>query len=1008
MAKQSRFLTYVFCDLVGSTELMRGQEPEAAFELIVGFQEACREHIEKFRGYVACYMGDGVVGYFGYPIAMESSAESAIRCAIELMRHIKTLPRPLAMRVGIASGWGVLGEVRLGGQIAEVAAVSDAANLAARLEAAAAPDEILVSDEVYREVEGLFGFHTPRELDLKGFDQRQRAHAVAGYGDFRSPSHRSAERAVAPLIGREAQLQQLLALWNGEVHEGRGSSVLVRGQAGIGKSTLLRNLRTQAKGAGRRITLYASRFEEHTAFHPFRVWLEDLLNERRPDFLGQRLRVLLPADEVISAHEALDMLLGRTAQSPWPAKLLREKTCAAFVGIMLGMSRERPLLLLVEDIHWLDPSSAEIVAALQQRCAEHALMLIAGSRPKLAGSFGLWDRTIDLAELASPEVQALIGELDPEQRLPASVRDEIALKAEGIPLLLREFTLATLAGGTTTNAQGQIVIPDSLLESFTSRLDAQSQDLDVLGAAAAVGQAFSAALLAQTLRRTEDEVESALQDMRNAELLLSYSGAQGRMFDFSHALLRDAAYRGLLRKQRIELHRKILAASRAMDAEWERSQPVQAAHHLQAIEAHPEATLVLLETARLRFAASQFSEAAGLIQKALAILPNIADEQVRLGLELQLQTLLGLTLTQVRGFGETDANKAYARAWDICGQLQRSGEPEFCAIWGIWAHKLVVSDTALGRTLTLNLDRIALDMQRADLALLARAAKVVTHHCTGDFAQVSGDLDAVIAAYDPAQHSPLALSYSMDPKALSLLFAAHSYALCGDHERATWAREEAIAQVQKLGYEFLQPYATIFGWGSTLYAGSDDAVLAALDAAMAQADRLALPFWVVAGMLWKGVALFHLGRHAEAEALLGPGLETSGMIGLSLTIPYMRAVYGAVLMELGKVEAALAQFEQGLALARSTGERFAQPEIHLHYGQALWQLGPEHQDLARRQLVAGLVLADQLGARASGERIQHTVDRLGLGETIQAMVSRGECDLRVIDTAPTEDGLSAA
>ncbi|MGH8517431.1 MAG: AAA family ATPase, partial [Panacagrimonas sp.] len=360
MAKQSRFLTYLFCDLVGSTELTRDHEPEDAFELIVGFQDACRQHIERFQGYVACYMGDGVVGYFDYPVSIESSAEAAIRCALELLREIKSRPEPLSMRVGIANGWGVLGEVRVGGHVVEVAAVSDAANLGARLESAASPDEILVSDEIYREVEGLFGFHAPRELELKGFAQIQRAHPVAGYGDFRSPSHRQAERQSSALVGRDVQLDELMLLWERAQRDAQGCSVLVRGPAGIGKSTLLRNLRTRARrDTERRITLYASRFEEHTAFHPFRAWLEDLLAEQPPDYLGTRLRTLMPAAEAEVAHEALDVLLGRATQPAWPPKLLRERICAAFVGVMRGMSRELPLLLLIEDLHWLDPSSAE-------------------------------------------------------------------------------------------------------------------------------------------------------------------------------------------------------------------------------------------------------------------------------------------------------------------------------------------------------------------------------------------------------------------------------------------------------------------------------------------------------------------------------------------------------------------------------------------------------------------------------------------------------------------------
>lgn len=969
MAKQSRFLTYLFCDLVGSTELTRDHEPEDAFELIVGFQDACRQYIERFQGYVACYMGDGVMGYFGYPIAMESSAEAAIRCALELARHVKSLPEPLSMRVGIANGWGVIGEVRVGGHVVEVATVSEAANLAARLETSAEPDEILVSDEVYREVEGLFSFHPPRELALKGFAGVQRGYPVAGYGEFRSPSHRQAERQASALVGRDAQLHELAGLWERTVTEQRGSHALVRGPAGIGKSTLLRNLRARVnRDRERRITVYASRFEEHTAFHPFRTWLEELTAERSQAYLHPRIAELMPPEDATLAREAIDVLLGLAPQPAWPPKLLRERICTALVKIVLGMSRERPLMLLIEDLHWLDPSSLEIVARLKEACASHALMLVASSRPRPGTEGTAWEHGLDLGQLSADEVQSLIGALDGAHRLPAEARREIAQKAEGIPLLLREFTLATLAA----DAQGQIVIPDSLLESFGARLDAQTQDLDLIGAAAAVGEAFAPALLAQALRRTEEEVEAALQSMRTAELLMAYNGPQGRVYDFSHALLRDAAYRSLLRQQRHDLHRKILAANRAMDAEWDRTQPMQAAHHLQAVDAHVEAVTVLLDAARLRFAASQFPESSGLVSKALVLLANIGDEQQRLGLELQLQTLLGLTLTQVKGFGEPEANQAYTRAWSICGQLQRTGEPEFCAIWGIWAHKLVVSDTVLSRTLTEHLDRIAHDMQRADLALLARTASVTTGLCVADFATVPEHLDAVLQAYDAAQHGGLALSYSMDPKALSLLFAAHAFSICGDTARAAWARDQAIAHVQTLGYEFLVPYATIFGWGSALYHGADESVLAVLDQAMAQAERLALPFWVVSGMMWKGVALYHLGRYAEADGYLRPGLDIAGAIGLNLVIPYLRAVHASVLARLGQVDTALPLFEQALAHARGTGENFARAEIHRLYAEALIAIGGEGIAEARCQLIHAHDVAECQGAQGWMTRIAAT------------------------------------
>jgi predicted ATPase len=287
---------------------------------------------------------------------------------------------------------------------------------------------------------------------------------------------------------------------------------------------------------------------------------------------------------------------------------------------------------------------------------------------------------------------------------------------------------------------------------------------------------------------------------------------------------------------------------------------------------------------------------------------------------------------------------------------------------------------ALSRTLTEHLDRIAADMQREDLALLARTAAVTTSLCTADFGVVRGHLDAVLAAYDADRHAGLALSYSMDPKALSLLFAAHAFSICGDTARAAWARDEAIAHVGSLGYEFLQPYATIFGWGSALYFGADESVLQTLDAAIMQAERLALPFWVVSGLMWKGVALFHLGRDAEADACLRPGLDTAALIGLSFVVPYLRSVHAAVLARLGRLDAALPMFEQSLAQARATGETFALPEVHRLYAEALATLDePARQEEARRQLAAGAEIAERQGATGWILRLRSTRERWEAG-----------------------------
>lgn len=973
----NRYLTYLFCDIVDSTRMTNSSDPEELYETIVRYQKLCTAQIVHHGGFVARFVGDGVVAYFGYPSTLEASAEAAVRCGLALRTEIEATDPGFAIRVGIASGWGVVGEFDTGAQAQELVAVSPFANLAARLEAAAPPNGILVSADTHDQVVGLFRFGEPLDLELKGFAELRRAYPVLGQGEFRTPSHARSHATPPELVGRDASLDRLVDAWQRRVLQGQGTTAVVSGPAGIGKSTLVNAFRRRLDAD--EMILCSSQFEQHTAFHPFSAWIGAFLDQR-PDLDRARwLRSLLdPAIDVREVEGPLASLLGPPGQVVENAAALHERLIEVLSQCIVAASRRRPLLVVVEDAHWLDPSSAAVVERLRAESTTSGLLLLTTTRQRPTEELhASWTVVIELDELDVDDAHGVIDSIDAAGALNDEERAAIVEKAAGIPLLLTEFTRSTLASrsGDPSAVSSRPKVADSLMESFGARIEARSSDDELIATAAAIGEPFSARLLALATGRPEPDVATALEALVDAELLLGPRSGGDGSYQFTHALLCDAAYQRVVRSERRQLHGRILTAARSIDPDWDTTQPVQAAHHLWQTDQGATAVTVLTDAARGRFAASQFAEAAGLLNRGLQLVTDLPSDQAPF-LELQLQTLLGLTLTQVAGFGEPAANQAYARAWEICGQIDVTGEPEFCAIWGIWAHKLVVSDTAHGVELARNLQLIAGELHRVDLEMLAAAARVVTSHCIGDIPSVRAGLDVVLASYHVAEHGALALSYSMDPKALSLLFAAHTFAIAGDSDAATAARRDAMQHAESLGFEFLVPYATVFGVASSLYTGADDDQLAVLDAAIALAHELHLPFWVLSGTMWKGVLHHHQGRHQDALAELRPALEMADAVGLRLTTAYVGGVCADSEAQLGD-PGHLARFERSVAAARTTGEDFALPEILRLRAAAALRAGADTQQAAV-WLDEGLTLARARGALAWEERILATMADHGL------------------------------
>jgi len=955
VSRQSRSLTYLFCDLVDSTGLIERHDTETAFELIDEFRTLCRKQIEAHQGFIANDMGDGMLGYFGYPVALESNAEAACHCALTLLREVRALPGDLSVRIGIASGRGVLDNRQHDGRGAEIAAVSSAANLAARLQAQAEPGQIIASSQIYEQAQGLFRFGEERSVTLKGFDGAQTIYQLSGYGSYRSRSHQRGDAQPAALVGRGEEIGTVLSAWQALKAGSRGCGILVRGPGGIGKTTLLRGIQQRLADETQRVALYSTWFAQHTALHPFRAYFEDLAAGQADDFLQQWLTRYVPGEQLGESHELLCILLGRSDNTRWMPNILREKTIAVITQLLLRMSREKPLLLLIEDAHWLDPTSAEVLQRLQAQYADSAVFVVASARPNGgAAEQARWDRKIDLTRLREHDVGALISGLDTEQRLSQEVRHEIARKAEGLPLLIREFTRATLAPAA---GHLRLVVPDTLLDSFVAQLDLWAASKDVLDVAATIGGGFTAKLVALALARSEDGVAAVLRDMAAAGLLVCYRSAEDEYFDFSHALLRDAAYAALLPKQRKELHGRVLLAWQAIDTQFAQSQPKLAAHHLEGIGAYAEAIKCLLAGAQARFAGSQFSEAGGLIQQALKLLPEIKSRDAFAALELQLQTLLGLTLTQLKGFGDEAVNQAFSRAWEICREMQAGGEPEYQAIWGIWGHKLVVSETRTALQLVAALDGISGRSGKSGLQALSSSASAVMCFVTGDFTRVPAHAEATRALYAAGQHGNLGLAYSMDPLAQALMFLTHSHAVRGDLAAADRSRTEVLAHADRLGLEFLLPYIRIWSWGSALYHGAPDGIVDTLDDAIALAHKLGIAFWVCSGALWKAHAYAQLGRLQDALPLFEQGLQGADLMGLRFTIPYFRCLHAWTLARSGQGQPAMAAFEQCLRQNAASGELCYQAEMHRLYGEALLHADASGRDQALHQFSQGLRLA---------------------------------------------------
>jgi class 3 adenylate cyclase len=670
---ERRQLTVLFCDLVGSTELSAWLDPEDMGAVIGAYQECCAEVVKRWDGHVAKYMGDGMLAYFGWPRAHEDDAERAVRAGLELIEAVgKLKPEAdlsLLARVGIATGRVVVGDLIGEGAAQEAAVVGDTPNLAARLQALAEPGAVVISSSTRRLVGGLFELTDLGPKSLKGFAEPLAAFRVEGEGRAEGRFEARQTTGLTPLVGREEEISLLLRRWR-QASDGEGQVILLSGEPGIGKSRLVREVRGRLEGEPHIRLLYqCSPHHTTSPLHPVIEQLERAAGVERDDPPETRLDKLatLLAPGTGRLDEAIPLiaaLLGIPPGERYPLPDLtsqrqKQRTLEVLVDQLDGLAAKQPVLLVYEDVHWIDPTTLDLLGLAIERVQRLAVLLLITFRSEFIPPWSGRPHVSALAltRLGRRDGAALVERVVREKTLPAEVSAQIVTKTDGVPLFVEELTKAVLESGLLRDAGDRyelsgplppLAIPSTLHDSLLARLDRLALVKEVAQIGAAIGREFSHALLAAVAERPEAELEAALDQLVSSELVFRRGAPPEATYSFKHALVRDAAYGTLLKSKRQHLHARIVQVLEERFPEAVQMQPELLAYHCTEAGLAEMAIDYWHKAGQRAIGRSAMAEAVAQLRMGLELLQGLPSAPDRDRREFHLQTSLGMALNHSR------------------------------------------------------------------------------------------------------------------------------------------------------------------------------------------------------------------------------------------------------------------------------------------------------------------------------------------------------------------------
>ncbi len=971
---ERRQVTILFCDLVESTALSSAYDPEEYRSILSRYHGTCIQAVQRYEGFLAQIQGDGILAYFGYPLAHENDAERAIRAALFVIESLAALDgedaKRLRVRIGIASGLVVVSHILA----SEKSAVGETPNLAARLQTLAQPGEVIISERAWLIAAGSFEYEYRGKHVLKGIPEPTRAWRVVGPSDIPSRFDAATRGGLTSMVGREQETRLLEERWEVS-RKGEGQVVLLQGEPGIGKSRMLRSFRDRLGTQIETTMQYqCSPYYVNSAFYPIANHLERALNFQRDDSLEQKLDkiehyllspppqagdatpVSLPVEgrasslspggtrEHLKRSRGLGRggrprtrtdcgLLARALSIPCDQRYgpldmsppkQKDETVRLLVDLVATVALANPTAMLFEDVHWADPTTIEVLGALIDRTATLPLLVLITYRPEFSPP---WPErfhvtTLALSRLSRTQGASIVIRVAGGKPLPADLVTQIVDKTDGVPLFLEELTKTVLESNLIidlgdrydySGSASKLTIPNTLRDSLMARLDRLIPVKEIAQIGACLGREFSQELVSAVSPMSEAQLVDALEKLTASELVFRRGTPPEAVYVFKHALVRDAAYDSLLKTKRQELHAQIAKAIHERFPSKTGTEPEVIAHHFTEAGMTTTAIPYWIKAGELAQKRVALQEAIGYFERGLSLAQSLPDSVERDTHELQLRTLLGMAWVALQGYTHPQvlANLDSALRLD---QSSVDGDYTLRILWGLWVYRLCIGEIGASLAWAERMIATADERDNEDMRLAGHWSACNSHYFMGNFRQSIHHADVILARYNAERDGHLAELISHDPKTIALAYKSGAEWISGFPDRARTTAHAAIVNADSRKHAFDMCWVRVFTAHEAFNYLEDTATMefsVQLCEQIAQDQRLIF-FLNVYCPIVRALCFLHADQPLDACAQFAGALSQWHDAGMLIVAPSFKAQHAESALQCGNIDSALTLLDDAL------------------------------------------------------------------------------------------------